>query len=312
MRYKWSGREPLISDPRASTTFTIGDGTYVASNSANAGMGYWIAGNIYHRTPLGGVCETGLRLAVDPVDETSHIASGIWGGVTKIHKLPEAWENLPDYQKQDIGINTLLGIGAGNLPYGQISTLNKLNTRVMTRAEWQAYSRAQRAYANGLTPVTGSARGLERGVPSQAVGDFYQSVASSNSFRLKLGLANRVSKGSAVGVDDILNQLGGNTRFREVSGLGLSRIDPLRNGQFAIRGRVGGHLARETAEHEMLHLAQFLRDPGLAARARTLSWAQRQPFEVVPALIGSPTFVFGSLGGGIAIGSGVWYATSGN
>ena len=154
MRYKWSGREPLISDPRASETFTIGDSTYVASNSANAGMGYWIAGNIYHRTPLGGVCETGLRLAVDPADETSHIASNLWGGVTNIHKLPEAWENLPDYQKQDIGINTLLGIGAGNLPYGQISTLNKLNTRVMTRGEWQAYSRAQRAYASGRVPVS--------------------------------------------------------------------------------------------------------------------------------------------------------------
>jgi RHS repeat-associated protein len=160
--------------------------------------------------------------------------------------------------------------------------------------------------------IAGSARGLERGVPSPAVGEFYESVASSSSFKLKLGIANRVSKGNAVGVDNILNQLGSNTKFREVSGLGLSRIDPLRNGQFAIRGRVGGHLARETAEHELLHLAQFLRDQGLASRARTFTWAQRQPFEVVPALVGSPTFVFGSVGGGLAIGGGVWYVVSGD
>jgi len=121
-----------------------------------------------------------------------------------------------------------------------------------------------------------------------------------------------VSAGNGVNIGDILNQLRTNTEFFEATSTGLSRIDPRSNGRFAISSRVGGFFAHETAEHELLHLAQFLRDPALAIRAISFTWAQRQPYEVVPTLIGSPVLLFGSLSGGVAIGGGTWYVLSNN
>ena len=121
-----------------------------------------------------------------------------------------------------------------------------------------------------------------------------------------------MSAGNGVNIGDILNQLRTNTEFFEATSTGLSRIDPRSNGRFAISSRVGGFFAHETAEHELLHLAQFLRDPALAIRAISFTWAQRQPYEVVPTLIGSPVLLFGSLSGGVAIGGGTWYVLSNN
>jgi hypothetical protein len=137
--------------------------------------------------------------------------------------------------------------------------------------------------------VVGLLSKIEKGVPSDTISDFYKAAAASPVFRKKLAIANLLSKGSSVSVDDILLALQKNAKFRQISSLSKARIDVLQNGTYVFRHSADtGLFSRATAHHELLHLAQFLRDPALATRARGLSYLGRQAYEPVPALIGSP------------------------
>ncbi len=188
-RGRLANRQPLISDPRGSSTFTIGDKTYVAPNyTGSEGMCYWVVGNFYHRTPLGGLGETGLRLVTSPIDESKAQLKDAGTFIVNIPNLPEIWDQLPDYQKQDIGINTLLGIGAMKLPYGQMSTLSKLQNRTMTRQQWQAFNQQQRAYQSGLQQLSRWGKpGLQNGAWAMRGGTSCTNYVLSGKWQPGLG-----------------------------------------------------------------------------------------------------------------------------
>jgi len=134
---------------------------------------------------------------------------------------------------------------------------------------------------------------IEKGIPDSTIKEFYEAAASSPLFKKKLALANLLTGGKKISVDDILLQLQKNTKWRQVSKLTRSRVDVLRNGTFVFRHSADtGGFSRATAHHELLHVAQFLRDPTLLKKARDLSALGRLPYEPIPALIGSPE-IFG-------------------
>ena len=99
-----------------------------------------------HRTPLGGLVETGLRLGANPLRESTALLGDAGAFILNIPNLPEIWVQLPDYKKQDIGINTLLGLSAAKLPHGQISTLAR------GRAVWEATAGKVGRFARTQTP----------------------------------------------------------------------------------------------------------------------------------------------------------------
>ena len=65
-------------------------------------------------------------------------------------------------------------------------------------------------------------------------------------------------------------------------------MDPGAGGFVFRHGGGTGYFGRITAEHELLHLAQFVRNPTLRNTAGDLSFFGRQGYEFVPGLIGSP------------------------
>lgn len=74
-----------------------------------------------------------------------------------------------------------------------------------------------------------------------------------------------------------------------VSDLSKARVDVTRAGTFVFRHSSStGLFSRATAHHELLHVAQFLRDPSLPAKAKKMGFLQRQLYEPIPALVGSP------------------------
>jgi hypothetical protein len=137
--------------------------------------------------------------------------------------------------------------------------------------------------------VAGLVSKIEKGVPDRTIQAFYEAAASSPLFERKLALANLLSGGKKVSVDDILLQLNNNAKFRRIERLRNARIDVQANGTFVFRHSADtGVFSRATAHHELLHLAQYLRNPSLTLTAGNLSFVRRQPYEVIPALIGSP------------------------
>lgn len=159
-------------------------------------------------------------------------------------------------------------------------------------SRWEVASESSVAPKGGFG-VSGLLSKIEKGVPDKTIQEFYQAAASSSLFRKKLGLANLLSGGKKVSVDDILLQLQKNSKFRRIDNLGNARIDVTRNGTFVFRHSADtGLFSRATAHHELLHLAQFIRNPSLKTSARNLSFLQRQLYEPIPAIIGSPE-IFG-------------------
>ena len=143
---------------------------------------------------------------------------------------------------------------------------------------------------------------LAPGVLSDEVSQFYSAVATSDRFATKLSLANRISKGPAASVDDVLSELG-RSEFLQISKVLGSRIDPTSSGFVFRHGGGTGYFGRITAEHELLHLAQFIRTPSLRSTAGNLSFFKRQGFELVPGLIGSPE-LHATLGSTVLVGLG--------
>ncbi|MEY4630766.1 MAG: hypothetical protein RIQ81_886 [Pseudomonadota bacterium] len=131
-------------------------------------------------------------------------------------------------------------------------------------------------------------------VTDTTIQDFYQAAASSPVFKKKLSLANLLSGGKKVTVDEILLELQQNAKFTRIDSLAGARVDITDAGTFVFQHSADtGIFSRATAHHELLHLAQFLRNPALKVEANQLSFIARQAYEPIPALIGSPE-IFGA------------------
>lgn len=98
--WRFKNRESLVLDPR---------------DPANGGAGDWVIGNLYHRSGLGDVAAAGLRFGYDPFGETCAQANDLGTAIVNLPSLPEIWEATPDYQKQDIVIQTLTGSYLGSV-----------------------------------------------------------------------------------------------------------------------------------------------------------------------------------------------------
>jgi len=102
--------QPLIKDPRGSTTLQTSRGTYNVPNYVHEDPAFWIAGNLYHRPLVGdliGAVEAPFRLLANPLRYTNAAASGVVNTVANVPKLPEIWQAMPDYQRQDMAVRML-------------------------------------------------------------------------------------------------------------------------------------------------------------------------------------------------------------
>ena len=112
--YTFFGRlasdQPLISDPRGSKSFETGGRTYTVPNYVHDDTFYWIAGNLYHRPLVGdviGAVEAPFRLLANPGRYASAVGDGVVNTITNVPNLPEIWDKMPDYQRQDMAIRLL-------------------------------------------------------------------------------------------------------------------------------------------------------------------------------------------------------------
>ena len=102
--------QPLISDPRGSTSFEAGGRTYTVPNYVHDDAFHWWAGNFYHRPLIGdviGTFEAPFRLLANPGRYASAVGNGVVNTVTNVPNLPEIWDEMPDYQRQDMAIRLL-------------------------------------------------------------------------------------------------------------------------------------------------------------------------------------------------------------
>ena len=126
-------------------------------------------------------------------------------------------------------------------------------------------------------------------------------VETSPVFRAKLAIHNLLAGGRRVSANEINDALRSKVGGELVEWTLSGRIDPDYRGNFTLKlARSRGYFGREVAQHELLHLGQFLRDPELEGLHETwskLPWRQgaraRSPYEWVPALLGSPTIYIG-------------------
>jgi hypothetical protein len=141
---------------------------------------------------------------------------------------------------------------------------------------------------------------LPTGAASSALRDVYLREAGSTMFRAKLGIQNLLT-GGKVTPAQIAGQLATNTEFRLVSNLGRSNINSV-GGRYVVGGvESSGYLARTVTHHEMMHMAQFIRNPNINT---TGLGAMRH--EILPSFIGTPEIYGGAtllLGGGVYLGT---------
>jgi RHS repeat-associated protein len=134
--------------------------------------------------------------------------------------------------------------------------------------------------------------GLDRlptGALSSELSSLYLQRASSQVFQSKLLVHNKLAGfvgGRPVTADEIMAALA-NTEFRE-AGLLSSSVRQSGNG-FLIGGSTrGGYFASEVADHELLHIGQFLRTPEISS-----AFPGGLVHEVIPSFVGSPGIYFG-------------------
>jgi hypothetical protein len=112
--YNLHERQPLIADPLAGRDIQVGDRTYyITDRNWQAGVGSEIVGNLYHRSPIGTIVENVGQLVYNPRRKVVDEVKGGYNTLTNIHRLPETWEVLPDYKKQDIVVNLAAGLAIG-------------------------------------------------------------------------------------------------------------------------------------------------------------------------------------------------------
>jgi len=108
--------QPLITDPRGSSSFSSGSKTYHVPNYVHDDSFHWIVGTLYHRAIVGdviGAAETPLRFAANPTRYTRAVGAGLYNAVVNVPRLPEIWEQTPDYQREDLAFR-IIGLGLGS------------------------------------------------------------------------------------------------------------------------------------------------------------------------------------------------------
>jgi hypothetical protein len=136
----------------------------------------------------------------------------------------------------------------------------------------------------------------------------YLQRASSSVFQAKLWTSNQlagIAGWPSVSAAEITEALA-STEFREASLL-TSSVRQTQGG-FLVGGSTnGGYFATEVADHELLHIGQYLRNPGI-----NTGFPTGLAHEIVPAFVGSPGIYIGGttlIGGGFY---GVYKLTGGN
>jgi hypothetical protein len=110
------GGQPLITDPRGSSSFSTSRKTYHVPNYVHDDSFHWIVGNLYHRAIVGdviGAAETPLRFAANPTRYTRAVGAGLYNAVVNVPRLPQIWEQTPDYQREDLAFR-VIGLGLGS------------------------------------------------------------------------------------------------------------------------------------------------------------------------------------------------------
>jgi hypothetical protein len=108
--------QPLITDPRGSSSFSSGGKTYHVPNYVHDDSFHWMVGNLYHRAIVGdviGAAETPLRFAANPTRYTRAVGAGLYNAVVNVPRLPQIWEQTPDYQREDFAFR-IIGLGLGS------------------------------------------------------------------------------------------------------------------------------------------------------------------------------------------------------
>jgi hypothetical protein len=109
-------QRPLIDDPAASRDVTYqGDTRTYYDMDPDAS---WLAkqlGNAYHRTGLGAGLEKLVQLLYDPTRQVMTDARNVIDTATNVPRIPEIWNAMPDYQKQDIAVQTAMGLVVGRV-----------------------------------------------------------------------------------------------------------------------------------------------------------------------------------------------------
>jgi hypothetical protein len=141
----------------------------------------------------------------------------------------------------------------------------------------------------------GGFNSLPTGPISTQLQDLYVTESASSMFRTKLAISNRLASlgGYApVSAEEITAQLLNNSEFRLAGNILQSNVN-LVDGQYIIGGvESADYLNRTVMQHEMLHIAQYLRNPGITTTGIIGGF-----HEIVPSFVGTPEIY----GGGTAI-----------
>ena len=141
---------------------------------------------------------------------------------------------------------------------------------------------------------------LATGATSSTLKNVYLSEVGSTSFRIKLGIQN-ILTGGKVTPSQIAKQLATNTDFRLVSNIGRSNIN-LVGGRYIVGGvESAGYFSRTVTHHEMMHMAQFIRNPNI-----NTSGFSAMRHEIIPSFVGTPEIYGGAtliIGGGVYLGT---------
>lgn len=196
---------------------------------------------------------------------------------------------------------SLIGTGAGaTMPWLALGARSTYNVA--------------RAWIGGLGrgPNSGfGVIGLDRiptGPTSSAVEALYLQRASSPAFRAKLWVSNQLARlvgGRAVSANEITEALA-NTEFRQ-AGLLSSSARQSGSGYLIGGSTRGGYFAREVADHELLHMGQFLRNPTITTRGLV-----GLMHEVAPAFVGSPAIYTGGTMGILCSAYGIYRTAGGD
>jgi hypothetical protein len=141
---------------------------------------------------------------------------------------------------------------------------------------------------------------LPTGAVSSTLRDVYLREAGSTMFKAKLGIQN-ILTGGKVTPSQIAKQLASNTEFRTVSNIGKSNIN-LVGGKYIVGGvESSGYFSRTVTHHEMMHMAQFIRNPNI-----NTSGFSALRHEIIPSFVGTPEIYGGAtllIGGGVYLGN---------
>ena len=213
------------------------------------------------------------------------------------------WNNLinePGLQSTWSPLDLVAGVAAGIITAPAAMTTSTASSSLSTPTALESTT----SIIGGEAPSVGGAGilGLDTvptGPISSGLESLYLQRASSSVFQAKLWASNQLARvvgGETISATEITEALA-NTEFRE-AGLLSSSVRQSGSG-FLVGGSTnGGYFASEVADHELLHIAQYLRNPGIST-----GFPMGIVHEVVPAFVGSPGIY---IGGTTVVGAGAY------